>query len=51
MEEEDGWNDYGYKLYLRGTSVPKGTAYMDVILVNGDMQVLVKTQEVTIKED
>ncbi len=51
VEEEDGWNDYGYKLYLRGTSVPKGTAYMDVILVNGDMQVLVKTQEVTIKED
>lgn len=50
-EEEEGWNDYGYQLYLRGTSVPKGTVYLDVIFVNGDMQVLVKTQEVIIKED
>ncbi len=51
VEEEDGWNDYGYKLYLRGTSVPKGTAYIDVIFAEGDTQVLAKTQEVMIKED
>lgn len=51
VEEEDGWNDYGYKLYLRGISVPKGTVYIDVVFVNDDMQVLVKTQEVTIKEE
>ena len=49
--EEDGWNDYGYKLYLKETSVPKGTVYMDIILAEGDTQVLVKTQEVTIKEE
>lgn len=51
VEEEEGWNDYGYQLYLRGASVPKGTVYLDVIFANEDMQVLVKTQEVMIKED
>lgn len=51
IAEEDGWNDYGYKLYLKGTSVPEGTVYLDVILAEGDTQVLVKTQEVTIKEE
>lgn len=51
VAEEDGWNDYGYKLYLKGTSVPKGTVYLDVILTEGDTQVLVTTQEVTIKEE
>lgn len=49
VAEEDGWNDYGYKLYLQGTSVPEGTVYIDVILVNSDTQSIVKTQEMAIK--
>ncbi len=40
-----GWNDDGYKLYLRGTSVPEGTVHMDIIIVNGTVQTLAKTEE------
>lgn len=46
FRDADGWNDDGYKLYLRGTSVPEGTVHMDIIIVgNGDTQILAKTQD------
>ena len=43
--EEEGWNDDGYKLYLKKTSLPQGAVHMDIILVNGDAQTLVQTEE------
>lgn len=42
---EEGWNDDGYKLYLKNTSLPGGTVHMDIILVYGDTQTLVQTEE------
>lgn len=41
----DGWNDDGYQLYLRGTSIPEGTVHVDIIIVNGAVQTLAKTEE------
>lgn len=45
--EAGGWNDDGYKLYLRGTSVPEGTVHIDIIIENGNTQVLAKTEDFT----
>lgn len=43
--EEEGWNDDGYQLYLKKTSIPEGKVHMDIILVNSDAQTLVRTGE------
>ena len=43
--DEEGWNDDGYQLYLKKSSLPEGKVRMDIILVNGDIQTIVRTEE------
>lgn len=47
FREADGWNDDGYQLYLRQTSVPEGTVHIDIITGNRGIQTLVKTEDFT----
>lgn len=45
VPEGAGWNDDGYRLYLRKASVPEGTVHIDIIIVNRGIQTIAKTEQ------